>query len=512
MVNSVSTLYTFCRKIPRVAGEVEAIIDEIRRLSQTLESIQQIVGDRGTQKASVRTSSLISKLQEAIARCTADLETWTSSLAALGMEDGKWAKNSVKRLKLAADAGRFSETRLKISSHRDQLALLVDLLTVDLELSTSLNVQAIHYKIDNLVVEHASSQNINAHHLEKIQQEVQNVGAVQHTTLETTLGISRSTDKIHDTVQDIQMSQVTSHQTTRRQFECLDARLAAMQHSLLNIPIAHQKGIRTRRRVRRPDPRRHVSQGGHSVLGIYPELEQRISDSSAITAQLNRVVDIAVTARYRCGKWHLEALAIPDSAFEAADIGTRLRMVKYLQDLRLLLWLLCRKECVWDGLLNPSGLPRSRLIAEAQLFSHSDLATLFDIPPPVYPENIRYNRNLDIWYYRAVTSESIYGITHRDIRTSEDPQATANATQLITTTVDLLLGITKWLDAKLEQIRHMENLMMRCQLSRQIFRMVHELIRLKIQTKTMKIVRQALFEEACVNERKRRHSKLRGTV
>jgi hypothetical protein len=51
-------------------------------------------------------------------------------MAALEMEDGKWAKNSVKKLKLAADAGRFSETRLKISSHRDQLALLVELMTV----------------------------------------------------------------------------------------------------------------------------------------------------------------------------------------------------------------------------------------------------------------------------------------------------------------------------------------------------------------------------------------------
>jgi hypothetical protein len=130
VVNSASTLYTFCRKIPKVAGEVEAILDEVRRLSQTLGSIQQVVGDRGMQKTSARTSGVVVKLQEEITRCTADLETWTSSVAALETEDGKWAKNTVKKLKLAADAGRFSETRLKISTHRDQLALLVELLTV----------------------------------------------------------------------------------------------------------------------------------------------------------------------------------------------------------------------------------------------------------------------------------------------------------------------------------------------------------------------------------------------
>jgi hypothetical protein len=396
VVNSASTLYTFCRKIPKVAGEVEAILDEVRRLSQTLGSIQQVVGDRGTQTASARTFGLVVKLQEEITSCTADLKTWKSSMAALEMKDGKWAKNTVKKLKLAADAGRFSETRFQISAHRDQLALLVELLTVyavlfpsledaandlsDLGLSTSLDVQAIDSKVDKLAVEHASSQHTNVNHLQRIQKEVQSVGTVQHITHETTLGISRSTVKIHDTLQDIQTSQASSHQTTWCQLESLNARIAAMQRSLLNIPTAHQKGAKTRRRVRRPDPRRHVSEEQHALLGVCSEFEQRISAPPAIPTQLNRLVDIAVTARHRCGKWHLEALAIPDSAFEAADLRTRLRMVKYLQDLRLLLWLLCRKEYSRDWLLNPSGLPRSELISEARLVSSWSLSALSRIP------------------------------------------------------------------------------------------------------------------------------------
>jgi phytoene/squalene synthetase len=73
-VQSASTLYTFCRKIPRVAGEVQAIIDEVRRLSQTLESIQQVALDRGSQKLLSRTTGVITKLEQEIARCTANLE------------------------------------------------------------------------------------------------------------------------------------------------------------------------------------------------------------------------------------------------------------------------------------------------------------------------------------------------------------------------------------------------------------------------------------------------------
>lgn len=307
----------------------------------------------------------------------------------------------------------------------------------DLELSTSLEVQAIDSKIDSLAVEHASFHNINVNNLERIQQEVQTLGAVQNTTHETTLGISRLTNKIHSTLHDIQTSQASCHQTTRHQLESLDARLAAMQHSLLNIPIAHQKGIRTRHRVRRPDPLRHVSREGHSLLGVDSELEQRIPNPPAVLTQLNRLVDIAVTARHRGGKWHLEALAIPDSAFEAADFGTRLRMVKYLQDLRLLLWLLCRKECVWDGLLSPSVLPRSGLISEAQLVSHWTLATLFDIPYHHYSEDFRYGHVYhEICIYKVVGSKltkPIYGITRRDIRTSEDLQLMTKAETLVYT-------------------------------------------------------------------------------
>jgi hypothetical protein len=59
-----------------------------------------------------------------------DIEAWNTCMAALKMEDGEWAKNALKKLKLAADGGRFSEMRLKISAHRGQLTLLVDLLTV----------------------------------------------------------------------------------------------------------------------------------------------------------------------------------------------------------------------------------------------------------------------------------------------------------------------------------------------------------------------------------------------
>lgn len=374
----------------------------------------------------------------------------------------------------------------------------------DLELSTSLDLQAIDSKVENLAVEHASSQNANANHLERIQQDVQSVGAVQHITHETTLGISRSTVKIHDTLQDIQTSQASSHHTTRCQLESLDARIAAMQRSILNIP--HHKGVKPRRRVRKPDPRRHVSQE-HAFLGAYSELEQRTPNPPAVPTQLNKVVDIAVTARLRCGKWHLEAFAIPDTAFEAANFGTRLRMVKYLQDLRLLLWLLCRKECIRDRLLNPSSLPRSELISESRLVSSWNISTIFDITARVFLMSLIYvHKHHKVVPHRLLMRQRIYEAFHMYILQDDVGQARTNAIPLVTTTAALLSSVNKWLDRTLESIRFMENLMTKWQLTRQEFLMgiEDELKSRKSLVFMMEVVKRALFKEACVNERKRK--------
>ena len=103
--------------------------------------------------------------------------------------------------------------------------------------------------------------------------------------------------------------------------------------------------------------------------GIFSELVQRTVDPSTIPVQINRLVDLAVTVRYRCGKAQFRAVAVPDPEFDAADFETKLRMVKYLQDLRLLLWLLSRKEYVVSRDHVFHYLPQSSLIPDANLCS-----------------------------------------------------------------------------------------------------------------------------------------------
>lgn len=105
----------------------------------------------------------------------------------------------------------------------------------DLEISTSLDVQALDTRVDSFAAKQVSSQQITAGHLEKIQEKVQAVRILHHTTHETTLEISKSTEKIHQTLHDIRTSQAESQQSTRLQAEKLDGALAAIQRSLLSM-------------------------------------------------------------------------------------------------------------------------------------------------------------------------------------------------------------------------------------------------------------------------------------
>ncbi|KAH9207552.1 hypothetical protein DL95DRAFT_527831 [Leptodontidium sp. 2 PMI_412] len=370
-VQSASTLYTFCRKIPRVAREVEAIIDEVQWLSETLEAIQQVASDREMQNPSATTAGVIAKLRDQVARCTTDLEAWNASMAALQMEDGKWAKNAVKKLKLAADSGRFSETMLKISSHRGQLGVLVKLLTADLQMSASLDIQSIKLKVDNFKEKQVSSQQITVSHLEQIKSSMHAAAAFQTASLAETTKISKSTAKIHETLHEI-------HQSTRLQVEKLDATLAAIQRSLLKPSSKGSQSARIGRKSQKKGSRRCNTvdleeNEDQSMPEIFSELVQRTAGLSKVPAQVNKLVDLAVTVRYRHGEAYFEPFAVPDPQFKAASFETKLRMVKYLQDLRLLLWLLRRKEYFcsigkredqtpeWEHLVAAEGDPRSRV-------------------------------------------------------------------------------------------------------------------------------------------------------
>jgi hypothetical protein len=158
--------------------------------------------------------------------------------------------------------------------------------------------------------------------------------AFQTASLAETTEVSKSTTKIHKTLYQI-------HQSTRLQVEKLDATLTVIQRSLLMSSSKGSWSSRIGRNSRKKGSRwcniiDFEENEDQSMPEKISELFQRTADLSIVPAQVNKLVDLAVTVNSCFGKDHFEPLAVPDPQFKAANFETKLRMVKYLQDLRLL--------------------------------------------------------------------------------------------------------------------------------------------------------------------------------
>jgi hypothetical protein len=218
-------------------------------------------------------------------------------------------------------------------------------------MSTSQVIDGIDSKIDNFTAEQTSNQTLNINYLEKIQEGVQAAATLQSTTQVETSNVSKATESMRQVLQDIQTSQATSHQMSLQQAQKLDGVLYAIQTSLLNVTTNNCPRPKTRR-SRKSCYQRRTTFGIEKTKGLstHQDLSHDTSQSSIAEVQLNRVVDLAFTVRYRCGEAQFKPIAVPDPVFEEADWETKLRMVKYLQDLRLLLWLLRRDTYSVNGL------------------------------------------------------------------------------------------------------------------------------------------------------------------
>jgi hypothetical protein len=107
-----------------------------------------------------------------------------------------------------------------------------------------------------------------------------------------------------------------------------------------------------------------------STAALDQDTDKQISNPSIHSpTQVNRLVDIAVTVRYRRGKPCVSILGIIDQEFQEADFETKRRMVKSLQDLRFLIWLFTCNTDLGSNFQSSIMKPQSGLIRDAGIAS-----------------------------------------------------------------------------------------------------------------------------------------------
>ena len=127
-VQSTSSLYVFCSAYPKVAAEISHIIEDIQSLEHFLREVESFVRTNAARIS--HGSTVLLELEKNSIEITSHLEEWMAMMKKLQSEKGKNTSNIIKKLKSAADKGKFLDMRTKVSSLRNQLSGLFEILAV----------------------------------------------------------------------------------------------------------------------------------------------------------------------------------------------------------------------------------------------------------------------------------------------------------------------------------------------------------------------------------------------
>ena len=209
-----------------------------------------------------------------------------------------------------------------------------------LEHQTFRCVETIDSKVNALIVQQENSKT----RLDSISETVKELKSIRFDEQMPVARMLDSTKTIQQQLNNIQLSHDCSQSFSQQQADKLDSIMVMMQYNLLNSQnprsSIHRQALaqqstplqKTSKRTSRLQKSTFESRSKRSVCSTPPSPKE--------LAHLLNLVDTAVTVKFRRNGWHFEMVAIPDESYEIANIKTKIRMVKVLQDLRLLIWLL----------------------------------------------------------------------------------------------------------------------------------------------------------------------------
>lgn len=122
VLEGIQTLRTFCLDFKAAGSDVQETADDLRGLGSALEQLEQVHHHEGLQP------STVTLLRRAVINCKEDVDKWLRAIKNARYHDKKGFQRVLKRLGATLDCGRRGELRQKISSHRGQLTLALELL------------------------------------------------------------------------------------------------------------------------------------------------------------------------------------------------------------------------------------------------------------------------------------------------------------------------------------------------------------------------------------------------
>ena len=307
VLEGISTLRTFCLDFKQAGSDIQDTAND-------LYGLQTVLGQLTTlPTANLFQPSTVTLLRRTIIDCKEDIDKWLYATNDARYSDKKGLKRVWKRLNATLDFGRRGDLRQKISSHRSQLGLVLELLGRD------------------------------ADHKHE-----QQVAALRHAQ-----------DQQHAVSMECMEAGFSKLELSQKSLSTIDDRLKCMQKTLLQA--VSKRGPRPVRRMGlRPPSKRHSNRHGDQF--VRDETDMAVIPSSTSKPELMRLVKTAYLVQESRGRPVIEMLAVADKRFENADEASKVSMIKYIMNMRLLVWLLRRDNFLSTARFCANDDPTSVLV------------------------------------------------------------------------------------------------------------------------------------------------------
>jgi len=175
---------------------------------------------------------------------------------------------------------------------------------------------------------------------------------------------------MHRTVTDIHSFSALRHEATQASLESIDTRLKGIERELRQSIAASQRPRNSRNWQKiRKCARVNFPARASKVEPLETIHRESVQTSNFRSTELFRVIRPGYLFYDEDGKTKIDLVALRDNKFDNADINTQLRMIEYLKNLRLIVWLLKKQNYLSYTESILGRIFRSGLASQASLTS-----------------------------------------------------------------------------------------------------------------------------------------------
>ncbi|KAI9801090.1 MAG: hypothetical protein M1833_002958 [Piccolia ochrophora] len=302
-IDALFKLSNFFRRLSHIFNDLQTLLEDLASLRNVLQAVERTA--RRAQSELADDQSTIDLLHKELQSCRVHLQQWMITIREVDGRDEKALSRWWKKFRAAGGQARLRSTRDAISSHRAQIAFLLNIVASEIDLRQCGQLQ--HISADLGVIQNQ-----------------------QHDSERKVL------DRVDSGFEQIQLASRQDSIQSRQRLDAMQAGILAIQQS-----IEHSVSMTrySRRKTVANGPVRKARKRIHQLPYRQRQDLESAKDLCSSGEMPLRLIKTAMLLEEHAGQIHTRLVATADPQYEGASSSRKAFLVQSLLRVRLLLWL-----------------------------------------------------------------------------------------------------------------------------------------------------------------------------